>query len=361
MPDAAAPLVWVLLGKGAGGNGQMTSLAEALGWPWEPRQLAHNWLEACPNLFLGASAATVDRDRSDPLEPPWPDLVIAASRRSAPVAHWIRQQSGGRTRLVHLLHAQMPLDGFDLVITLPQYRLPRLPNVLHNIGPLNHIDTGAIEAAAARFRPGVASLPRPWIALNVGGNSSSYRLTPDVAAQLGREASAAVGAGSLLVCTSPRTPDDSTAALFEAIDCPSYLYAFRKDDPDNPYRAFLGLADRFVVTVDSASLAVEACATGKPVQVFEWTRRGAASTPSQRILGETAYQRLIYNGLVKPPRDFDAFHAELRSRGLTTRFGTGEEPPAGRPLDDMERAVDRIRALFPGTLPRNPTTPSASS
>ena len=167
------PRVWVLLGKGTGGNGQMTSLAEALGWPYQTKQLIHNVLEGCPNILLGATSITVDRARSDTLEPPWPDLVIAASRRSAPVARWIKQQSNGRTRLVHLLHAQMPLDDFDLVITQPQYRLPERPNVLHNIGPLNHIDADTIADAAERFRPRVAALPRPWVTLNVGGDSSS--------------------------------------------------------------------------------------------------------------------------------------------------------------------------------------------
>ncbi len=117
---AEPPRVWVLLGRGTGGNGQMLSLADALGWPYETRQLVHNRLQWVPNLFLGATRATLEGRRSDPLEPPWPDLVIAASRRSAPVAQWIRRQSGGRTRLVHLLHAMAPLDRFDLVVTMPQ-------------------------------------------------------------------------------------------------------------------------------------------------------------------------------------------------------------------------------------------------
>jgi len=55
----------------------------------------------------------------------------------------------------------------------------------------------------------------------------------------------------------------------------------------------------------------------------------------------------VYWGLIKPARDFDAFHRTLRERGLTTRLGQSEEPPPRRPLDDMDRAVARIRALFP--------------
>jgi len=347
--DAArAPSVWVLLGKGTGGNGQMLSLAQALGWPFESKKLVHNPLNVVPNLLLGASKATVDSRRSSPLQAPWPDLVIGASRRSAPVALWIRKQSGGRTRLVHLLHAQTPLEQFDLIITLPQYRLPDRPNVLHNTGPLNLIDPASLDSARSQWVGRLAELPRPYTALIVGGNSSSYVLDPATAARLGREASERAAGGSLLVTTSPRTPPESTDALFAAVDGPSHLYRWKRDDPDNPYKGFLALADRFIVTVDSASLAIEACATGRPVEVFEWPRKGApTSGHDDDGLGARAYERLLYLGLVKPPRDFDAFHRALRERGLTTRLGDRSEPPPRRPLDDLEQAVARIRQLFP--------------
>src|SRR5262245_20673895 len=87
------PNTWVLLGKGLGGNRQIIGLAEALGWPFEAKTLAYNPLNRCPNLFLGASIVSLDRQASSPLEPPWPDLVIAASRRSAPIARWIKKQA----------------------------------------------------------------------------------------------------------------------------------------------------------------------------------------------------------------------------------------------------------------------------
>src|SRR5262245_310602 len=107
-PSEAHPpvRVWVLLGDGAGDNAQLLRLAEALGWPFEAKRIRYNRLNQCPNLLLGASKLTVDARRSDPLAPPWPDLVIGASRRAAPLARWIKKQSGERSRLVHLLHTQ---------------------------------------------------------------------------------------------------------------------------------------------------------------------------------------------------------------------------------------------------------------
>src|SRR5262245_52190306 len=75
-PSEAPPRVWVLLGASAGDNAQLLRLAEALGWPFEAKRTRYNRLNRCPNLLLGASKLTVDTRRSDPLAPPWPDLVI---------------------------------------------------------------------------------------------------------------------------------------------------------------------------------------------------------------------------------------------------------------------------------------------
>ena len=65
---STVPKVWVLLGDKAGGNGQLTSLADALEWPYETKRLRYNLLNHCPNLFLGASILSVDRRQSSPLE-----------------------------------------------------------------------------------------------------------------------------------------------------------------------------------------------------------------------------------------------------------------------------------------------------
>lgn len=335
----------------------MLSLARALGWPFEAKQLVYNVLNYCPNLLLDASLAGLDRRRSAPLAPPWPDLVIAASRRSAPVAQWIRARSGGRTRLVHLLHAQAPLARFDLIITTPQYRLPPLPNVLHNVAPLNELDRDALAAAGARWAPCFRRLPRPWVALLVGGNSSSYVLDVGTAARLGAEANSHARAkgATLLVSTSPRTPAPAAQALLAAVKEPAYRYRWQAGDVEgNPYRAYLALADEFIVTADSASLLMEACSTGKPVYLYRWPRRisrrvvgwmgrGVLALPPARRM----HASLVYWGLLKPARDFDAYHRLLEERGLLHRLGEdGRESATTQPLEDMIRAVARIRALM---------------
>ena len=360
MSEPADPKVWILLADRAGGNGQLISLAEALGWPFERHAIAYNWLNRCPNILLGATLATVRPNAASRLRPPWPDVVIGASRRSVPVARWIRRQSGGRAKLVHLLHAMAPLDLFDLVITTPQYRLPARPNVLHLAAALNRIDSDRLAAAAERWAPRLTHLPRPHVALFVGGDSASHRLDAATAARLGVGAStlAASAGGSLLVSTSPRTPAAAAEAVMAAIAGPNLVYRWKANDPENPYHAFLALADRFIVTADSASLLVEACLMGKPVEVFSWPMRRnpmlrtkewlwrnfAARNPGPSHEG--MMERLVDWGLLKPPRDFAGLHRELRQRGLISSFGAADAAAVPRqPLDDMERAVAAIRRL----------------
>lgn len=338
------PRVWVLLGQGTGGNAQMLRLAEALGWSYETRQLVHSRLHHLPPVALGASRLTLRRGDSDPLEPPWPDLVIAAGQRSAPVARWIRRRSGGRTRLVHLFHTMAPLRHFDLVITLPQYRLPLRPNVLVLTGALNRMPPEELATAARAWASRLEALPKPRIALVVGGYSASYHFHPETAEALGRAADAEAlrTGGSLLVSTTPRTPPESVDALFSVLTAPRFEYRWKPDDPGNPYRAYLALADRFIVTVDSASLPMEACATGRPVQVFEWPRRGG------RALAPLGPLRSFLTGwgLYRPARDFDTYHRALREAGLTTRLGHGPPVAPVAPPRDLEQAVARVRALF---------------
>jgi hypothetical protein len=197
------------------------------------------------------------------------------------------------------------------------------------------------------------------VALFVGGNSATYQLDAATAWRLGESASAAAAAlgGTLLVTTSPRTPAAAAEAVAAAVARPNLVYRWKAGDPDNPYHALLALADRFIVTADSASLLVEACLTGRPVEVFDWpTRRGPLRRLEGRLwrsadesgegAGAPLMERLVDWGLLKPPRDFAGLHRALRARGLISALGEAAAPGPRRPLDDMERAVAAIRRLF---------------
>ena len=264
------PNVWCLLGRKAGDNTQVRALAEALGWSFTEKHIcAHAW-ELLPHLLLRVTLAGIDRGASSQLAAPWPDLVISAGRRNEPVARWIKRQSGGRTRLVHIGRPWAALRHWDMIVTTPQYFLPAQANVRHNRLPLQRVDRDARRAEGERWRELLVHLPRPWIAVLVGGDSGKFVLTRDKGERLGSLARrlADSGGGSLLVTGSPRTPDAVMDALESTLAAPYYLYRWG-DGGDNPYQGLLALADAFVVTGESMSMLAEAAATGKPLYIFD--------------------------------------------------------------------------------------------
>ena len=274
--------VWCLLGKKAGDNTQVLALAEELGWGYvQKRILARPW-ELLAHLGPGITLAGIDQAESSPLQAPWPDLVISAGRRNEPVARWIQQQSAGKARLVHMGRPWAPLSAWDLIITTPQYFLPRQGNVLHNTLPLHRMPAAELEQAAQGLVPQIKDLPRPWIALLVGGDSGRFVMTRGKAATLGALANelASAAGGSLLMTDSPRTPQEAGDELQDQLSVPHYCYRFG-DPGDNPYQALLGLADAFVVTGESMSMLGEAAAMERPLYIFDmgdadsdWWRRG---------------------------------------------------------------------------------------
>ena len=262
--------VWCLLGRKAGDNTQVLALADELGLGYEQKHiLARPW-ELLAHLGPAVTLAGIDRAQSSVLQPPWPDLVISAGRRNEPVARWIRQQSGGRARLVHIGRPWAPLDDWDLVVTTPQYFLPEQANIRHNTLPLQRMSQAALAEAGDALRTHFADLPRPWIAVLLGGDSGQFVFTPDKGrrlAQLCQKLADAVG-GSLLLTDSPRTPRPAGDALQAAL-CARHIYHRWGDSGNNPYRGLLAQADAFVVTGESMSMLAEAAATGKPLYIFD--------------------------------------------------------------------------------------------
>lgn len=369
-PDQS-PRVWVLDAYRSGEKTQVRALAQGLGWPYEIKSLTYRKNEIRTTLFRGRDLRGVNLLASDPLTPPWPDLVISMGMRNEPVARWIKDQSGGRTKLVFLGRLWADPAHFDLVITTPQYRVPDRPNVVRNALPLHPLTPERLDAARAHWAPKLAHLPRPYLTLNIGGPSGPYAFGARASARLLCDTLALVRArgGSLLVSSSARTPAEAIAAFGAQTDVPMQLYRFRPNDPDNPYLGFLAVADEIIVTADSISMLSEAYATGKPVHMFDL---GAGSLSmrhdalvavgesaqartlarkdndrSDLSLGALAYRALMRWGWKHLSRDISQMHLRLARSGRMTWLGEAAHPNSDTPPpSDMTRAVARITALL---------------
>jgi uncharacterized protein len=381
LPAAADKRVWVLASPRAGERTQLLALAEALGCPFEVKRIVRRRFGAVAGLVGADSLAGVDRQASDALEAPWPDIVLLAHESNENVACWIRRQSGGRTRLVLVGRPWSSASRFDLVVTTPQYGLPERPNILHNHLPLHRVSADRLAAAGTRWRRRLAGLPRPFVTVLVGGSSGPYVFDQVAAARLGREASALARelGGSVLATTSARTPPAAAEALFAAIDAPAFVHRWAPGDHDNPYFGLLALADRIVVTGDSISMIAEACATGKPVQLFDFgvgplaMRGESAPGPVPPESGsDRAGHRLraaLYALYMRLPRwrlnrtrDLRVVHRALLATGRVGWFGE-PLPAAGVRLagDETTRTANRVHGLVDGSLRRARQTGAALS
>lgn len=262
-------IIWCLLGRKAGDNTQVRALADELGQGYQEKQIFARPWELLTHLALKVTLAGIDTAQSSNLEAPWPDLVISAGRRNEPVARWIAQQSGGRTRLVHIGRPWAPLASWDLVVTTPQYFLPELPNILHNSLPLHRASPEQLQDAAEQVLPLIAHLPRPRIAVLMGGDSGRFVMTEQKGRQLGAWANqlAIRAGGSLLVTDSARTPAAAGDAMQAQLQGPHLCHRWGRDE-GNPYQGILALADAFLVTGESMSMLGEAAETGQPLYVF---------------------------------------------------------------------------------------------
>jgi len=172
--DEGQARIWCLFGRKAGDNTQVRALADELGVGYQDKHIAARPWGLLTHLTLQTTLAGIDLSESSPLVAPWPDLVISAGRRNEPVARWIQKQSGGRTRLVHIGRPWAPLHCYDLIITTPQYFLPELPNTLHNSLPLHRVSAAHLRAEGEHLLPLIDHLPRPRIAVLVGGDSGRF-------------------------------------------------------------------------------------------------------------------------------------------------------------------------------------------
>ncbi len=268
--NATAPNVWILADDRPGNRGQCLGVAEVLGFPFVVKEIRYGLFGALPNALLGASFFGLTGESRRELIPPWPDIVIGAGRRLAPVARKIKRLSGGRTFAVQIMNPGRFGSGDIDLIAVPRHDLPRSgKNILTITGSPHRVRPDTLAEAAGAWQSRLVHLPRPWIAAMIGGSAKGRALTgapiEDLAGRL--DAFARRAGGSLLITSSRRTDPQAMDALLARITVPHYGHRWDKHS-ENPYLGFLALADAVVVTGDSMSMCSEACASGAPAYIF---------------------------------------------------------------------------------------------
>ena len=310
------PRAWVLHDGKAGMRSQALGLAEATGCSFVEKPLSVHppWSILPPQLWL-LSGYAVSGGKSL-LAPPWPDFVIACGRNTVLPALMIRRASGGRTFLAHIQDPRVRRSEFDLIVA-PEHDQLRGPRVIVTRGAVHRVTTARLEAERHRF-PALTDLPRPIVAVLIGGSNKAFRLTLRRLEEIADALAALLSenGGSLLLTPSRRTGARETAILRARLG--SFPGAIWDGSGDNPYFAYLALADALLVTADSVSMITEAAATGKPVHIL---------------------------GLDGGNAKFSRFHTAMQAAGVTRPFAGRLESWSYPLQDDTARAGDALRKL----------------
>ncbi|MFN3668804.1 MAG: mitochondrial fission ELM1 family protein [Brevundimonas sp.] len=321
-PDQAPLSIWVVSDGRTGMENQALGLAEAVQRLFPSRITVKRirWRAAFDKLPSALKASWMLDLSSDPTEPAagevWPDLWIAAGRATLPMSTRARARSGGRTFVVQTQDPRWRRDAYDLIVAPAHDRIEGA-NVLSITGSPHRVTPERLAEGAAAFADRLAPLPRPRVAVLIGGRSRAFDLTEAHAADLAGRIAGAVEAagGSLMLTFSRRTPAAARVILAERLGpLPGAIW---DGEGPNPFFAFLHFADHVLVTEDSANMAAEAASTGKPVHILPMVP-------------------------LKPADKFARLHADLQQRGAARPFDGALESWTCAPLAETDRAARMV-------------------
>lgn len=355
MENALTPRIWLLIGDKLGDNAQAKALADALGWPYEVRQVLPKpeWVLGKPRFE--ARLDHLDLARSATLAPPWPDMILTIGRRPAMAALWVQDQSGGRTQIVLIGRPKRWAERFALIVAPSQFKIPPRDNLVQLALPLMRADSVAVTAAGEAWAARLAPLARPLTAVLIGGETKPFRFDAEVARKLLEKLVAlrARDGGTLYLSTSRRTRPEVVEALAEELPGDAVLYRWSPETGgDNPYLGLLAHADRFVVTGDSVSMMVEVASLGRPLAIFPLPVGRTAADRARAAFARLAsgagpLPHLLHRlGVAGYARDLGAVHRLLIERGLAVRLGEPFKAPTGPLAEELGSVVARVRAVL---------------
>jgi mitochondrial fission protein ELM1 len=284
--EKSGPSIWCVADGRAGILNQTLALAAALGEPERAAKLAHlrsashrdsplvlqpaGWqLMLRPDLWP-APLSALPQEQRELMKPPWPDIWIAAGRRSIPYSRMMRKLSGGKTLVVQTQNPRVDMKSFDLVIPPEHDGVAAAPNVFPIIGPPVWFSKTRIADAHGRFA-NLKSAPGQKVLVSIGGDSKTHKMSDANIAQIEGAIQRLAPGRSFWITVSRRTPEQARVRLRRlatTIEDAVFWENEERDGP-NPYVAFLSLCNLALVTCESANMIADPAFFGKPTYLLK--------------------------------------------------------------------------------------------
>lgn len=226
------------------------------------------WKWITPYIRLGTEHSL--SKTSDRLDPPYPDIIFSCGRQAIAPAIHIKEQSGGKTKLIHIQNPVISPRHFDALVVPLHDRLSG-PRIIETLGAPHKVTLSKLEVYQTVFPEFLQKSPEDKrVGVLIGGACRAYPMDSQSVKILIEALKDLLEKGCrLLISPSRRTPDfvmeELRNNLLKGNEDRVYLWDMTGE---NPYFSLLANADALLVTCDSVCMITEACVTDRPVYLF---------------------------------------------------------------------------------------------
>ena len=158
---------WIISSGLIGCENQCFGITERMGIKAELKRIT-------PSKFLSLTAPYGRPIFDKQLNSPWPDLAIAAGRRTIPYLRHIKRLSKNRCKTIYLQDPKINSESFDIVWSPLNYKING-PNVIKTVTSPNRVNDDLLIKSYNEWAHLFAKFSKPLIGFLIGGKSKAYK------------------------------------------------------------------------------------------------------------------------------------------------------------------------------------------
>jgi len=251
---------WILSSGLIGCENQCLGVIERLGIETEIKKIK-------PSVAVSVFAPYGTPFFNPQVREPWPDLVIAAGRKTIPYLKYIRKASKKECKTIYLQDPRINSKEFDIVWA-PEHDSIEGNNVIKTITSPNRVTNEILNYHHDAWLDKLSKLRGPFIGFLIGGKSKAYNFNDDECDKIIQALNFVISNGYIpLITLSRRSPKKLSNKIKNLLINEKNL--FYDGQGDNPYFAILKASEIIITTPDSANMISEAINVPKPVYYID--------------------------------------------------------------------------------------------
>ena len=251
---------WILSSGLIGCENQCLGVIERLGIETEIKKIK-------PSIAVSLFAPYGTPFLNPQVREPWPDLVIAAGRKTIPYLKYIRKASKKECKTIYLQDPRIDSKEFDIVWA-PEHDSIEGSNIIKTITSPNRVTNELLNYHHDEWLDKLSKLKGPFIGFLIGGKSKAYNFNDDECEKIIQALNFVISNGyTPLITLSRRSPKKLSNRIKNLLINEKNL--FYDGQGDNPYFAILKASEIIITTPDSANMISEAINVPKPVYYID--------------------------------------------------------------------------------------------